>query len=127
MRLRNLLLLSAMTLTTLASSTLPARASSFCDRIADPYQRFYCQGRESVARAQQARVRSYSDRQRYLAQTVSQIFYNYYQRTGQVLTVTDQTVVAVMQIIGASQPEAAFVVDRMVANANAIAAIQRFR
>lgn len=127
MQLKPVLLLLTMTGTMLFSSISPAKANSYCDQIRDPFQRFYCQGREDVSRAQQARVRSYSPRQRYIARIISQLIYNYYQRTGQALPVTHQTVAQVMQVIGASPSEAAFVVDRMVANANAIAALQRFQ
>lgn len=127
MPFKSSLLLFAITLTTLSASIVPARANSLCDRISDPYRRFYCQGKESVTRAQQARIRSYSPRQRYLAQAVSQLVYDYYQRTGQVLPITNQTVVQVMQIVGASQSEAAFVVDRLVANVRGVIALQRFQ
>ena len=118
MQLKYLFALFTIALITLS---VPARASSLCDRISDSDQRSHCQ--EQAARAQQI----YSSRQRYLAQAVSQLIDTYYQRTGQVLSVTSQTVAQVMQLIGAIDSEAAFVVDRMVAHTRAIAALQEFQ
>lgn len=109
MRFKSLFVLSTIAFTTLI---VPASASSFCDRSSE---------------VQQAQICSYSLRQCYLAQAVSQLVYNYYQRTGQVLPVTSQTVTEIMQLIGATNSEAAFVVDRMVAHTRAIATHQAFR
>ncbi|MBN8564841.1 MAG: hypothetical protein J0L70_30370 [Leptolyngbya sp. UWPOB_LEPTO1] len=107
MQLKSWFGLSILTATMLLTSIAPAKANSTCDRNSDPDQAQTC---------------TYSDRQRYLAEAISQIVYLYYQRTGQAIPVTSQTVVEVMRIVGASGSEAAFVVDRMVANARALSA-----
>jgi hypothetical protein len=107
MQLKSSFALSMIAATMLFISITPATANSTCDRHADQNQTQAC---------------TYSDRQMYLAQAIAQVVYLYYQRTGQAIPVTRQTVVEVMRIVGASRSEAAFVVDRMVANVRTLLA-----
>jgi hypothetical protein len=124
-RFQKLLVLTLIGYATLLLTPITAKAQSYCDRITDPLRRGTCYSQEAAIRQQQARWNSYTPRQRVLARSVEQVAYNYYQRTRQALPVTQQTLAQVMRIVGASRAEAAFVVDRMVANRNAIAALNQ--
>jgi hypothetical protein len=124
-RFQRLLILTFMGCATLPLMPIAAQAQSYCDRITDPLRRGNCYAQEAATRQQQARWNSYTPRQRVLARSVEQVVYNHYQRTRQALPVTQQTLAQVMRIVGASRAEAAFVVDRMVASRNAIAAINQ--
>jgi len=125
MWMRQLLMLFAVGLTALPLTTFAAKAESYCDRISDPLRRGNCYQQEDATRQQNARWRSYTPRQRQLSLAVAQIVTDYYQRTGQALPVTQETVSQVMQLVRASRSEAAFVIDRMVANSNAYAGMNR--
>lgn len=107
MQLKFSLISSMLTAAMLFTSIAPATAHSTCDRNTDPNQTEVC---------------TYSERQKYLAHAIAQLVYLYYQRTGQAIPVTRQTVVEVMRIVGASSSEAAFVVDRIVTNVRALSA-----
>ncbi len=102
----------------LANSALAA-----CTSIQDPIQRFYCEGSILSGEASQALANSYTLRQRQLAQAVSEVVDAYYEQTGQPLPINQETLSMMMNGLEASQSEAAFVYERMVANSNAIAAI----
>jgi hypothetical protein len=110
---------------TLPLTTAATKAESYCDRISDPLRRGNCYQQEVATQQQNARWRSYTPRQRQLSRTISQIVTDYFQRTGQALPVTQETVSQVMQMVGASRSEAAFVIDRMVANSNAYAGMNQ--
>ena len=114
----SLSLLAAVPGMSLANSALQA-----CAGIQDPIRRFYCEGSILSGEASQALVNSYTPRQRQLAQVISEVVYTFYQQTGRPLPVTQQTLQIMMQGIGANATEAPFVLERMVANSNAIAAM----
>lgn len=125
MWMRKLLMLSAVGMATLPLTTFAAKAESYCDRISDPLRRGICYQQEAATQQQWNNWRSYTPRQRQLSMAISQIVTDYYQRTGQALPVTQETVVQVMQLVGASREETAFVINRMVANSNAYAGMNR--
>jgi hypothetical protein len=124
-RLQKWLVLGFVGCAMLSLTPIAAQAQSYCDRITDPLRRGNCYAQEAATQEQQRRWNSYTPRQKALARAVEQVVYGYYQRTGQALPVTQQTLAQVMRIVGAARAEATFVVDRMVANRNAIAAINQ--
>ncbi|MEA5464070.1 hypothetical protein [Leptothoe sp. PORK10 BA2] len=126
MKLSKILVLPLFSLSLLAAVPGIAQANSAlqaCAGIQDPIQRFYCEGSILSGEVSQALVNSYTPRQRQLARGISEVVYIFYQQTGQPLPVTQETLQIMMQGIGASADEAPFVLDRMVANSNAIAAM----
>jgi hypothetical protein len=124
-RFQRLLILTFVGCATLPLMPIAAQAQSYCDRITDPLRRGNCYAQEAATQAQQQRWNSYTPRQKALARAVEQVVYGHYQRTRQALPVNQRTVAQVMRIVGASRSEAAFVIDRMVANRDAIAAINQ--
>lgn len=125
LKFQRLFVLMLVGCATLPLAPIAAKAQSYCDRITDPLRRGNCYAQEAATQQQWQRWNSYTPRQKGLARAVGQVVYAYYQRTGQALPVTQQTVTQVMRIVGASRAEAAFVLDRMVANRNAIAALNQ--
>lgn len=125
MWMQKLLVLSVVDFATLPLMTVAAKAESACDRISDPLRRGTCYQQEAAIQGQWNNWRSYTPRQRQLSRAISQIVTDYYKSTGDALPVTSETVSQVMQMVGASRSEAAFVINRMVANSNAYAGLNR--
>ncbi|MBE9031219.1 hypothetical protein IQ266_15905 [filamentous cyanobacterium LEGE 11480] len=119
-----LAILPSMTANANAQSALN-RALQSCNRISDPLRRGNCQSAMRARQAQMDLVRSWTPHQRSLARQISQITYTYFQRNGQPIPVNRNSVLAVMQMIGANRQDIRFVIDRMRANYNAAIGINQ--
>lgn len=126
MKFSKILVLPLFSLSLLAAVPKVAGASSAleaCANIQDPIQRFYCEGSILAGDESQALASGYTPRQRQLAQLVGDVVYAFYQQTGRPILVNQETLQIVMQGVGANAAEAPFVLERMVANSRAVAAI----
>lgn len=108
------------------ASTMVSLISLFTASLktnADPISDYYIQGAISANQARIQRWNSYTLRQKQLARAVGKIADAYYQQTQKPLPVTNQSIILVMNTLGATPQEAAFIKDRMIANSNAQAVI----